>query len=75
MVAVIQFILITMVYVVSFLSLALGTNDVVISTYLYIIYYVNHLSNFFIYLAVSKEFRNEVKNLVKGMKEKLQRKK
>ena len=68
MVAVTQFILITIVYVIAFLSLALNNNKIVNSPFLYLIYYINHLSNFFIYLAVNKEFRNEAKNLVKNVK-------
>ena len=66
MVAVTQFILITVVYGISFVALALNINGVgTNSKYLAFVYYINHLSNFFIYLAVNKEFRNEAKNLCK----------
>ena len=67
MVAMTQFILITVVYVIVFASLALESNKIVDGRYIHMVYYTNHLSNFFIYLAVNKEFRNEAKKLVTTM--------
>ena len=69
MVAVTQSIIITVVYVISFLSLSLNTNDVLANKYMIFAYYINHLCNFFIYLAVNKEFRNEVKTLMQTIRE------
>ena len=63
MVAVTQFILITIVYVIAFLPLTLSLSGIVNNDYIFLGYYINHLSNFFIYLAVNKEFRNEAKIL------------
>ena len=62
MVAVTQFILITVVYVISFLPVTLSVNDFAAKDSIIYLYYINHLSNFFIYLAVNKEFRGEAKN-------------
>ena len=70
MIAVTQFILITVVYVIAFVSLSLHDSPVV-GHYLFLGYYINHLSNFFIYLAVNKEFRNEAKVVMKNMKERM----
>ena len=67
MIAVTQFILITVVYVISFMFLSLQRNGVIPSRFIFLFYYINHLSNFFIYLAVNKEFRNEAKKLVTTM--------
>ena len=67
MVAVTQFILITVVYVIAFLSLNLHRHGVIPVRFIFLLYYINHLSNFFIYLAVNKEFRNEAKKLVTTM--------
>ena len=67
MIAVTQFILITVVYVISFLPLMLHMNRAVTSSVVFFLYYINHLSNFFIYLAVNKEFRGEAKNLVMAL--------
>ena len=63
-VAVTQLILITFVYVVSFVPLTLDMNDVGTISLLAYAYYINHVSNFYIYLAVNKEFRKEAQNLV-----------
>ena len=65
MVAVTQFILITVVYVITFIPLTLHSNKLAESHYMFFSYYINHLSNFFIYLAVNKDFRSEAKNLLK----------
>ena len=35
-------------------------------------YFINHVSNFFIYLAVNKEFRKEAKSLVDAIRKKVQ---
>ena len=67
MVAVTQFILITVVYVISFIPLLLRINNSLPWRFLFYIYYINHISNFFIYLAVNKEFRKEMKKLVNVM--------
>ena len=64
MVAVTQFILITVVYVISFIPLLLHINGNLPYKIVLYFYYINHISNFFIYLAVNKEFRKETKNLV-----------
>ena len=64
MVAVAQLILITLVYVISFVPLTLDINDVGAISLIVYAYYINHVSNFFIYLAVNKEFRKEAQNLV-----------
>ena len=64
MVAVTHFIIIiTVVYVISFLPVTLSVNDFAAKDSIIYLYYINHLSNFFIYLAVNKEFRGEAKNL------------
>ena len=64
MVAVTQFILITVIYVISFIPLVLEINNNLPWKILFYFYYINHVSNFFIYLAVNKEFRKEAQNLV-----------
>ena len=64
MVAVTQFILITVVYVISFIPLLLHINGNLPYKIVLYFYYINHISNFFIYLAVNKEFRKEAKRLV-----------
>ena len=67
MVAVTQFILITVVYVISFIPLVLRINGNLPWEILFYFYYINHISNFFIYLAVNKEFRKETKKLMRTM--------
>ena len=67
MVAVTQFVLITVVYVISFIPLLLYLNRKLPWEILLYLYYINHVSNFFIYLAVNKEFRKETKKLVNAM--------
>ena len=59
-----QLVLIMLVYVIAFASIVPISNGTGVSTWIFYIYYVNHVVNFFIYLAVNKEFRNEVKNAV-----------
>ena len=51
-----------LVYVVSFLPPFLIANGVSVWT-IYLLY-INHVANFFIYLAVNKEFRNEAKVMI-----------
>ena len=62
--AVKQLILILLVYVISFLPLLLAGN--VPGTSFWIVYFIfiNNVANFFIYLAVNKEFRNETKIMI-----------
>ena len=59
-----QFILIAAVYVISFIPTMLVLNDVTQIKLLLFFYYINHVSNFFIYLTVSSDFRKEAKNLL-----------
>ena len=63
MVAVTQLILILAVYLVSFVPLVLVINGLVDGLVMYF-YHINHISNFFIYLIVNREFRKEAKRLV-----------
>ena len=60
--AVTQMILIMVVYISCFTPLILAING--IGTLTAYAYYINHVINFFIYLAVNKEFRKEVKVLM-----------
>ena len=66
-VAVTQLILIMTVYVVSFVPLLLLINGVTKSRLVAYIYYINHASTFFIYLAVNKEFRKQANELMKRL--------
>ena len=66
-VAVTQFILITVVYVISFVPLFVFLTGIVDGYFLLYFYNFNHISNFFIYLAVNKEFRKETKILVNAI--------
>ena len=66
-----QFILITVVYVISFVPLLLAINGKFPYKIVMYFYYVNHISNFFIYLAVNKDFRKETKKLVTVMVKKV----
>ena len=61
MVAVKQLILILLVYVISFVPALLVLNVTWISFWIMYLVYINNVANFFIYLAVNKEFRNEAK--------------
>ena len=65
MVAVTQLVFVLLVYAVSFLSLALTMHDKLPTNIFTYPYYINHTCNFFIYLAVNKEFRKEAKLLVR----------
>ena len=71
MLAVTQFILIAVVYVISFIPPMLVLNDVVQNELMMYFYFINHVSNFFIYMAVNKEFRKEFKNLVNVIRAKV----
>ena len=64
MVAVKQLILIMLVYIVSFVPILLVMNVPWISFWIVYLVYVNNVANFFIYLAVNKEFRNETKTMI-----------
>ena len=71
MLTVAQFILIAIVYVISFIPPMLVLNDVVQNELMMYFYFINHVSNFFIYMAVNKEFRKEFKNLVNVIRAKV----
>ena len=64
MVAVKQLILIMLVYVISFMLPVLALNVPWISFWITYLLYINNVANFFIYLAVNKEFRNETKIMI-----------
>ena len=72
LVAVVQFILIMVVYVISFVPIIAFLNGVTRHRSLWYMYQINHVSNFFIYLAVNKEFRKEAKSLVDAIRKKVQ---
>ena len=73
MVAVKQLILIMFVYVISFVPVLLALNVPWISFWIMYLVYINHVANFFIYLAVNKEFRNETKSMINVILNKLRR--
>ena len=64
MVAVKQLILIMLVYVISFVPALVALNVKSLSLWYTYLLPVNHVANFFIYLAVNTEFRNEAKNMM-----------
>ena len=64
MVAVKQLILIMLVYIVSFVPASLALNVSWISFWISYLLYINNVANFFIYLVVNTEFRNETKNMI-----------
>ena len=66
-VAVKQFTLITVVFVISFVPIAIFLNGVLHNESMFLVYNINHISNFFIYLIVNEEFRKEAKNLLNLM--------
>ena len=72
-VAVKQLILIMLVYVVSFLPVLLAANVPSISYRITYLLYINHVANFFIYLAVNKDFRKETKKMINVILNKLRR--
>ena len=61
MVAVKQLILIMLVYVISFMPILIDMNAPWTSVWFVYLMFINNVANFFIYLAVNKEFRNETK--------------
>ena len=67
-VVVTQFICIMALYVISFLPLVLLINNPSLPRFVGYIYFINHVGNFFIYLAVNSEFRKQVKQLVTRLK-------
>ena len=71
MVAVKQLILIMLVYVISFLPVLLAFNVPWISLWILYLLFINNVANFFIYLAVNKEFRNETKILINAIVKKM----
>ena len=71
MVAVKQLILITFVYVISFVPALLVLNVTWISFWIVYMFYINNVANFFIYLVVNKEFRNETKIVINGILKKV----
>ena len=58
-------------YVISFILPMLVLNDVVENRLLMYFYFLTHISNFFIFLALNKELRKEVKNLMQMMMTKM----
>ena len=66
-----QLVLIMLVYVTSFVPMTVAVNDVSTALWLSDLYFLNHMSNFFIYLSVNKEFRKEAKNMVITMMNKV----
>ena len=71
MVAVKQLILIMLVYVISFAPVLLALNVPWVSVWILYLLFVNNVANFFIYLAVNKEFRNETKIIINAILKKL----
>ena len=67
-IAVVQLILIMTLFVISFMGVAMLANNVAASRLVGYIYFINHVGNFFIYLAVNSEFRKQVKQLFEKMK-------
>ena len=70
-VAVKQLILIMLVYVISFVPALLALNVPSISYWITYLMYINNVANYFIYLAVNKEFRNETKNMINAILKKV----
>ena len=72
-VAVKQLILVMLVYVSSFMPLMLILN--ISGTTIWILYlvYINHVANFFIYLAVNREFSNQTKIMINVLYKKVRR--
>ena len=73
MVAVKQLIIIMLVYVISFVPPALAVNVHWISFWIVYLMYINNVANFFIYLAVNKEFRNETNKFINFILKKVRR--
>ena len=68
-----QFILITVVYVFSFMPIHIVYNGIAESRLILYLYYVNHVSNAFIYLAVNKAFRKGAWKLIGDIQKRLHR--
>ena len=68
-----QLVLIMLVYVTSFVPMTVSITSISNALWLRHLYYLNHISNFFIYLSVNKEFRKEAKNVVNVIIEKVRR--
>ena len=67
MVAVKELILVMLVYVIRFLPLLLTLNVSGAVVWFVYLLYINHVANFFIYLAVNKDFRNETKTMINAI--------
>ena len=65
--AVLQLMLVTSSFVISFIPLIIFILGIFGNKLFVSLYYINHVSNFFIYLAVNKEFRNETKILLNAL--------
>ena len=63
-VAVKQLILVMLVYIVSFVPMLLSMNLSGKSVWIVYLVYINNVANFFIYLAVNMDFRNETKVMI-----------
>ena len=72
-VAVKQLILIMLVYVISFLPVLLAMNVDGTSAWITYLVYINNVANFFIYLAVNKEFRSETNKFINVILKKVRR--
>ena len=59
-----QLALIMLFFIISSASVVLVGNETGVSAWISYFYYVNHVVNFVIYLAVNKEFRKEAKNMI-----------
>ena len=68
-----QLILIMLVYVSSFLPMLLALNVAGISAWITYLVYINNVANFFIYLAVNKEFRSETNKFINVILKKVRR--
>ena len=64
MVAVKQVVLIMAANVISFVPLLLIGNEMIANEHLFYVYFINHISNFFIYVIISRDFRAEVQRLI-----------
>ena len=64
MLVVTQLVLILTVYVISFVAMALQMNVIVQDNMNVYIYFLNHISNFFVYVIVNSEFRKEARKLL-----------
>ena len=64
MLVVTQLVLILTVYVISFVAMALQMNVIVQDNMNVFIYFLNHISNFFVYVIVNSEFRKEARKLL-----------